>query len=148
MQQSPWKSIKAGALIGFFIVATSEVIEHFSSDKANRDWTNLIATLIGVAVKAVIGTILTTLVTSLILSLAISTVAAPFIAFLAVGAVAGFAIGLLIDNLDNYYLNFTGGIKYLLNKIQDGFANNIKKLVESISQIAGINYTVPSWLLN
>lgn len=142
-----WKSIKTGALIGFFIVATSEVIEHLSTDKANKDWTNLISTLVGVAVKTVIGTILTTLVTSFILT-AFVGVTAPFVAVLVVGLIVGFVIGFLIDALDSYYLNFTGGIKYLLNKVQDGFAGNIKKLIESISKIVGINYTIPNWLLN
>lgn len=142
-----WKSIRTGALIGFFIVGTSEVIEHLSTDKANKDWTNLISTLIGVAVKTVIGTILTTLVTSFILAPLVG-VTAPFLAVLAVGLVVGFVLGFLIDALDSYYLNFTGGIKYLLNKIQDGFAGNFKKLIESISKIVGINYTIPSWFLN
>ena len=142
-----WKSIKAGVLIGFFIVATSEVIEHLSSEKANRDWTNLIAILIGAAVKTVIGTILTTLLTSALLTL-VSGITAPFIFVLGVGLVLGIAIGILIDNIDAYYLNFTGGIKYLLNEIQDCFAVNIKKLIESISRISGLNYTVPNWLLN
>lgn len=75
-------------------------------------------------------------------------VTAPFVAVLAVGLIVGFVIGFLIDALDSYYLNFTGGIKYLLNKVQDGFAGNIKKLIESISKIVGINYTIPNWLLN
>lgn len=142
-----WKSIKAGALIGFFIVATSEVIEHFSTDKANRDLTNLISTLVGIGVKAVIGTVLTTLITSAVLTFAVGA-SAPFLAVLGIGLIVGFIVGFLIDSLDSYYLNFTGGIKYLLNKIQDNFAGTMKKLVESISKLAGVNYTVPSWLLN
>lgn len=142
-----WKSIKAGAVIGFFIVATSEVIEHFSTDKANRDWTNLLSTLIGTAVKAIIGTILTTLITSFILT-AFVGITAPFIAVLMVGLIVGFTIGFLIDSLDGYYLNFTGGIKYLLNRIQDCFSGNLKKIIESISKIVGVSYTVPTWFLN
>lgn len=142
-----WKSIKAGAVVGFFIVATSEVIEHCSTDKANRDLTNLLSILIGVAVKAVIGTILTTLLTSAVLTFAVGA-AVPFLAVLGVGLLIGFIVGFIIDGLDSYYLNFTNGIKYLMNKIQNNIAFNIKKLVESISKIVGVNYTVPSWFLN
>ncbi|QOW48752.1 MULTISPECIES: hypothetical protein [unclassified Acinetobacter] len=142
-----WKSIKTGAVIGFFIVATSEVIEHLTSDKANKDWTNLIGTLIGVGVKAIIGTILTTLVTAFILAPFFGA-AAPFIAVLTVGLLVGFAIGFLLDSLDSYYLNFSGGIKYLLNRVQDSVTPSIKRLIESISKLVGVNYTIPNWLIN
>ncbi|GEM_PF-4828097 len=87
------------------------------------------------------------MVTSFILT-ALVGVTAPFLAVLGIGLIVGFIVGFLIDSLDSYYLNFTGGIKYLLNKIQDNFAGTMKKLVESISKLAGVNYTVPSWLLN
>ena len=87
------------------------------------------------------------MVNSFILTASVG-VTAPFVAVLVVGLIVGFVIGFLIDALDTYYLNFTGGIKYLLNEIQDCFAVNIKKLIESISRISGLNYTVPNWLLN
>lgn len=90
-------------------MATSDIIEHFSTDKANRDLTNLISTLVGVGVKAIIGTVLTTLITSVVLIFSVGA-STPFLAVLGIG----FIVRFLVDSLDCYYLNFTGGIKYLL----------------------------------
>lgn len=142
-----WKSIKAGAIVGVVITSTSEIIEYFSTDSMHRDFTNLLATLTGVAIKAIVGTIITTLLTSAALAFFVGATA-PFLAVVGVGLVIGFVIGFMLDSLDSYYLNMTGAIKDVFNRVQNNISNCAKFLIEAISKASGINYTVPSWILN
>ena len=73
---------------------------------------------------------------------------APFLAVVGVGLVIGFVIGFMLDSLDSYYLNMTGTIKDVFNRVQNNISNCAKFLIEAISKASGINYTVPSWILN
>ncbi|MFR9680785.1 hypothetical protein [Acinetobacter sp. SEK570] len=142
-----WKSIKAGAIVGVVITSTSEIIEYFSTDSMHRDFTNLLATLTGIAIKAIVGTVITTLLTSAALAFFVGATA-PFLAVVGVGLVIGFVIGFMLDSLDSYYLNMTGTIKDVFNRVQNNISNCAKFLIEAISKASGINYTVPSWILN
>lgn len=134
---SPKAAIK-GSFIGIVVGGTVEIQKWMQNENNQKDITDLLANLTGMAVKTVIGTWLTVLLVSMLLT------GGPVGLVIAVGVVVGIAIGWMLDYLDEYF-GMTDNLKTLYNHLQSCTQNTLQDIVNKGNQLFGLNYTLPSW---
>ncbi|SUU23045.1 Uncharacterised protein [Acinetobacter haemolyticus] len=97
--------------LGIVVGGTVEIQKWMQNENNQKDITDLLANLTGMAVKTVIGTWLTVLLVSMLLT------GGPVGLVIAVGVVVGIAIGWMLDYLDEHF-GMTDNIKTLYNHLQ------------------------------
>lgn len=133
------KGTVKGSFIGLIVGGGVELQKWLAQEKNQRDVTDLLANLTGMAIKTIIGTWLGVLLVSLIVG------GGPIGVVIAVGVLVGVAIGWLLDYLDEKF-NMTDNIKQLYNHLQSCTQNTIVEMVSNANKIFGLSYTLPSWL--
>ncbi|ENW79841.1 hypothetical protein F909_02945 [Acinetobacter sp. ANC 3929] len=134
---SPKAAIK-GSFIGIVVGGTVEIQKWMQNENNQKDITDLLANLTGMAIKTLIGTWLTVLLVSMLLT------GGPVGLVIAVGVVVGIAIGWMLDYLDEYF-GMTDNLKNLYNHLQSCTQNTLQDIVNKGNQLFGLNYTLSSW---
>lgn len=107
--------------------------------KNQRDVTDLLGNLTGMAIKTIIGTWIGVILVSMIIG------GGPIGVIIAVGLVVGIGVAWVLDALDEIF-NITGSIRDLYNHLQSCTQNTIFEMVNNGNKLLGFNYTLPSWL--
>ncbi|MDQ1208676.1 hypothetical protein QE380_001599 [Acinetobacter baylyi] len=134
---SPKATIK-GSFVGMVVGGTMEIQKWIQNENNQKDITDLLANLTGMAIKTIIGTWLTVLLASMILS------GGPVGLIIAVGVVIGIAIGWFLDYIDEYF-GMTDSLKNLYNHLQNCTQSTLQNMVHKGNQFFGLNYVLPSW---
>lgn len=135
---SPKGTVK-GSLIGLIVGGGIELRNWLGQEKNQRDVTDLLGNLTGMAIKTIIGTWIGVILVSMIIG------GGPIGVIIAVGLVVGIGVAWVLDALDEIF-NITGSIRDLYNHLQSCTQNTIFEMVNNGNKLLGFNYTLPSWL--
>lgn len=135
---SPKGTVK-GSLAGLIVGGAIEIQKWTKLPTSQKDITDLLANLTGMAVKTIVGTWLGVLIVSLVVG------GGPIGVVIGVGVLVGIAIGWALDYFDEKF-GFTEGLRDFYNHLQTCTQNTMVEITEKGNKLLGLNYTLPSWL--
>lgn len=135
---SPKGTVK-GSLAGLIVGGAIEIQKWAKLPTSQKDITDLLANLTGMAVKTIVGTWLGVLIVSLVVG------GGPIGVVIGVGVLVGIAIGWALDYFDEKF-GFTEGLRDFYNHLQTCTQNTMVEITEKGNKLLGLNYTLPSWL--
>lgn len=135
---SPKGTVK-GSLAGLIVGGALEIQKWAKLPSSQKDITDLLANLTGMAVKTIVGTWLGVLLVSLVVG------GGPIGVVIGVGVLVGIALGWALDYFDEKF-GLTEGLRDFYNHLQSCTQSSMVELVEKGNRLLGLKYTLPSWL--